>query len=81
MGMRLVALVRRHIVGRRSTLAAELEAFAASARATPGRLNGWRFNRNDPDNPEWTAADFARARAEEAQLPPEAQALLKRPKG
>lgn len=36
---------------------------------------------DDPDNPEWTAADFVRARAEEARLPPEVQALLKRPRG
>lgn len=36
---------------------------------------------DDPDNPEWTTADFARAQAEEARLPPEVQALLKRPRG
>ena len=33
------------------------------------------------DNPEWTEADFARAKAEEHLLPPEVQALLKRPRG
>lgn len=27
--------------------AAELQAFEASARATPGRLNGWRFDRDE----------------------------------
>lgn len=26
---------------------AEVEAFAASAQATPGRLQGWRFDRDD----------------------------------
>lgn len=28
-------------------LAAEIEAFAASARATPGRLAGWKFDRDE----------------------------------
>lgn len=28
-------------------LAAELKAFEASALASPGRLNGWRFNRDE----------------------------------
>ena len=28
-------------------LEAELEAFKASAASTPGRLKGWRFDRND----------------------------------
>ncbi len=28
-------------------LAAELQAFEASALASPGRLNGWRFNRDE----------------------------------
>ncbi|MFO1227756.1 DUF6364 family protein [Roseateles sp.] len=28
-------------------LAAELKAFEVSALASPGRLNGWRFNRDE----------------------------------
>jgi uncharacterized protein (DUF4415 family) len=35
----------------------------------------------DDDNPEWTAADFKRARDEEHLLPPEVRALIKRPRG
>jgi len=33
------------------------------------------------DNPEWTDADFKRARDDEHLLPPEVQALIKRPRG
>jgi uncharacterized protein (DUF4415 family) len=36
---------------------------------------------DDLDNPEWTAETFARAQAERDQLPPEVQALIKRPPG
>lgn len=28
-------------------LAADLQAFEASAHATPGRLNGWKFDRDE----------------------------------
>ena len=36
---------------------------------------------DDDDNPEWTKADFVRAKAEEHRLPSEVQALIKRPRG
>ena len=35
----------------------------------------------DPDSPEWTEADFTRAKAEEHLLPPVLQAWLKRSRG
>ena len=35
----------------------------------------------DDDNPEWTAAMFAKARPAEAVLPPEVLAAFKRPRG
>ncbi len=36
---------------------------------------------DDPDNPEWTAEDFARARANVHLLPPEVAALIGRKVG
>ncbi len=36
---------------------------------------------DDPDNPEWTEEAFARTRTEEHLLPPEVQALIRRPRG
>lgn len=36
---------------------------------------------NDPDNPEWTEADFARARPAGSSLPPEILKQFARPPG
>ena len=36
-----------HLVGGRIVVEAELDAFEQSARATPGRLNGWTFDRDE----------------------------------
>lgn len=49
MGKSLNQAVRdylEHLAGRQQ-LASELEAFEQSARGTPGRLQGWRFDREE----------------------------------
>jgi antitoxin component of RelBE/YafQ-DinJ toxin-antitoxin module len=49
MGKSLNQAVRDYLeqLARAHQLQAQLDAFEASARATPGRLHGWRFDREE----------------------------------
>lgn len=49
MGKSLNQAVRDYLeqLARTAPVEAELQAFEASARATPGRLAGWKFNREE----------------------------------
>ena len=49
MGKSLNQAVRDHLeqLAGSQQLAGELQAFEQSARATPGRLQGWRFDREE----------------------------------
>lgn len=49
MGKSLNQAVRDYLeqLGGAQRLQAELDAFERSARATPGRLRGWKFNREE----------------------------------
>ena len=49
MGKSLNQAVRDYLeqLAGRQQLAAELEAFDASARKTPGRLRGWKYDRTE----------------------------------
>ena len=49
MGKSLNQVVRDYLeqLAGRAQLEADLEAFEQSVRTTPGRLNGWKFNRDE----------------------------------
>ncbi len=49
MGKSLNQAVRDHLeqLARAHALKEDLDAFAASARRTPGRLRGWKFDRDE----------------------------------
>ena len=49
MGKSLNQAVRDHLeqLARAHALQEDLDAFAASARRTPGRLRGWKFDRDE----------------------------------
>ena len=49
MGKSLNQAVRDHLeqLAGQSALQTELQAFEKSALSTPGRLNGWKFNREE----------------------------------
>lgn len=49
MGKSLNQAVREYLeqLAGRAQLEADLEAFERSALSTPGRLNGWKFNRDE----------------------------------
>jgi antitoxin component of RelBE/YafQ-DinJ toxin-antitoxin module len=49
MGKSLNQAVRDYLeqLARQQAIAAELEAFESSALATPGRLRGWKFDRDE----------------------------------
>ncbi len=52
MGKSLNQAVREHLeqLAGREALENELAAFEASARATPGRLKGWQFDREEANS-------------------------------
>ncbi len=49
MGKSLNQVVREYLerLAGQAQLDAEIEAFLKSSRETPGRLNGWKFNRDE----------------------------------
>ena len=49
MGKSLNQVVREYLeqLAGRAQLDAEIEAFLQSSRETPGRLNGWKFDREE----------------------------------